>query len=111
MNTATFNYTATDVTEIALEDIKQTYRGDVGCACGCGGDYMYPANEEDAPNIFKHLKYINRGIKSENKGLEFFGSGVEVSNPSYTKVTRIYFKDGIDYTQYASGRIERRVSI
>lgn len=104
-------YTATDVKEIAFEDIAKTYRGDVGCACGCGGDYMDPANDEDAANILKHFKYINRGIKTNNDGLEFFGCGVEVSNPSYTQVTRIYFKDGINYEQYSNGRIERRVTV
>lgn len=104
-------YFATDVTAIDFADVEKTYRGKTGCACGCGGDYTDIFNEEDSANVIKHFKYINAGIKKGNAGLEFFGNGVEVSNPSYTSVTRIYFVSGVSYTQYMSGRIERRVEV
>jgi hypothetical protein len=111
MTTATITHTATNVTAIDFNDIAKTYRGKTGCACGCGGDYLYIEHAENAENIAKHFKAINSAIKNEKATLEFFGCGVEVSSPSYTTVTRIYFVDGIDYTQYASGRIERRVTV
>ena len=82
--------TATRVQEIALTDIDRTYRGDVGCACGCGGDYFDVTNDEHIAEIKKHLKYINQRLKDALP----FGSGIEVTNPAYTKATRVYLKEG-----------------
>ena len=103
-------YEVTDITEISFEDIKQSYRGNLGCACGCNGDYFYPSNEEQIAEVKKHLNYINRAIKNGSK-IEFFGSGVEVIRPSETSVTRLYFKEGIDIAQMVSGRISRQVKV
>lgn len=105
MNTVT----ETNITEISFEDIKNSYRGQTGCACGCGGDYKYPTNAEDLAEVQKHLKYVNRAIKKGEA--EFFGCGVEVMRPSGTSVTRIYFVDGIRIEQYMSGRIGRQVKV
>jgi len=102
--------TQSDITEISFEDIKQSYRGNLGCACGCNGNYFYPENEEQIAEVKKHLNYINRAIKNGSK-IEFFGSGVEVIRPSETSVTRIYFNDGIDIMQMVSGRISRQVKV
>ena len=66
----------------------------LGCspsACGCGGDYFESDNEEHKAEIEKHIKYVNSRIKE----MESFGNGVEATNPSYTKATRLYFKEGV----------------
>jgi hypothetical protein len=107
---ATTTYTATNVTTIDFADIKSTYNGKTGCACGCGGNYFETEFAENAEVNTKHYKSIISAIKNNKATLEFFGCGVEVANPSYTKVTRIYFKDGVEYYQLYSGRIERRVT-
>ena len=104
-------YEATTVEAIDPSDIDRTYRGKTGCACGCGGDYFDVINAEHSAEVAKHTKHIVSGIKNNKKGLEFFGCGVELASPSYTTVTRIYFKDGVEYFQLAWGRIERRVKI
>jgi hypothetical protein len=107
----TTTYEATTVEAIDPADIDRTYRGKTGCACGCGGDYFDAVNAEHAAQITKHSKYIFSGIKNKKEGIEFFGCGVELASPSYTTVTRIYFKDGIEYYTLSYGRIERRVKI
>lgn len=81
----------TRVDKITIEDVERTYRGDLGCACGCGGDYFETNNEEHKAEIEKHIKYVNSRIKEMGS----FGNGVEVTNPSYTKATRLYFKEGV----------------
>ena len=81
----------TRVEKITIEDVERTYRGDLGCACGCGGDYFDTSNEEHKAEIEKHIKYVNSRIKEMGS----FGNGVEVTNPSYTKATRLYFKEGV----------------
>jgi hypothetical protein len=81
----------TRVDKITIEDVERTYRGDLGCACGCGGDYFDTDNEEHKAEIEKHIKYVNSRIKEMGS----FGNGVEVTNPSYTKATRLYFKEGV----------------
>ena len=82
---------ATRVQQIAITDIDRTYRGDVGCACGCGGDYFDVTNNEHLAEINKHLNYINQRLQ---RALPF-GCGVEVTNPADTKATRIYLKEGV----------------
>lgn len=79
----------TRIEKITIDDIEQTYRGKVGCACGCGGNY-YETKEQQLDEINKHIKYVNKNLRNAI----FFGSGVEVSNPAYTQVTRLYFNDG-----------------
>lgn len=81
----------TRLEKITIEDVERTYRGDLGCACGCGGDYFDTDNEGHKAEIEKHIKYVNSRIKE----MESFGNGVEVTNPSYTKATRLYFKEGV----------------
>ena len=81
----------TRIEKITIEDVERTYRGDLGCACGCGGDYFDTDNEEHKAEIEKHIKYVNSRINEMGS----FGNGVEVTNPSYTKATRLYFKDGV----------------
>ena len=85
----------TTVSTILLSDVKQTYRGKTGCACGCGGNYFYLDKEEHQSEVLKHFNHILRAI--EKGTAEFFGNGVEVANEAYTRVTRVYFKDGIYY--------------
>ena len=97
--------TKTAVTEVALVDVDRTYRGDTGCACGCGGEYYDINDAQNEAEVNRRIKYVLRGIR-EGKA-EFFGNGVEVANPSYTKVTRLYFKDGIDYDINRDGTFER----
>jgi hypothetical protein len=106
----TKTYTSTDVATIDFTDIEKTYRGKTGCACGCGGNYLYTKYEENVENNTKHYKSIISAIKNKKVTLEFFGCGVEVANPSYTTVTRLYFKDGIEYYNSSKG-IERRVEV
>lgn len=90
---------------IALVDLDKTYRGNTGCACGCGGEYYDINDAQNKAEVNRRIKYVLRGIR-EGKA-EFFGNGVEVANPSYTKVTRLYFKDGIDYDINRDGTFER----
>ena len=97
--------TKTVVTEVSLVDVEKTYRGDTGCACGCGGEYYDINDAQNEAEVNRRIKYVLRGIR-EGKA-EFFGNGVEVANPSYTKVTRLYFKDGIDYDINRDGTFER----
>ena len=97
--------TKTAVTEVALVDVDRTYRGDTGCACGCGGEYYDINDAQNEAEVNRRIKYVLRGIR-EGKA-EFFGNGIEVANPSYTKVTRLYFKDGIDYDNSRDGTFER----
>ena len=107
MATATAATIETTVLTIDMLDIKKTYRGQTGCACGCGGNYFdfdSIDSNEIAENA-KRVKYVLRGIREGRA--QFFRTGVEVANPSYTQVTRLYFKDGIRYEQFVSGRIER----
>jgi hypothetical protein len=80
-----------DALGIKFEEVEQTYNGDTGCACGCGGDYT-KAND-NVTLTKKRLTIINKAI-IEGRA-EFFGNGVEVANESYTRVTRIYFVDGV----------------
>lgn len=98
-------YNDTTVTEIAMSDIDRTYRGDTGCACGCGGNYYDINDVQNQDEVNRRIKYVLRGIRDGKA--EFFGNGVEVANPSYTRVTRLYFKDGIDYDRLASGNLKR----
>jgi hypothetical protein len=83
---------AIDAIGIKLEEVERTYNGETGCACGCGGDYT-EANE-NVSLTKKRLSIVNKAI-IEGRA-EFFGSGVEVTNKDYTRVTRIYFVDGIN---------------
>lgn len=98
-------YTKSTVSELLASDFDRTYRGDTGCACGCGGNYYDVTDLQNEAEVNRRIKYVVRGIR-EGKA-EFFGNGVEVANPSYTKVTRIYFKDGIDYDLNRDGSLER----
>ena len=98
-------YNDTTVTEIAMSDIDRTYRGDTGCACGCGGNYYDIDDAQNQDEVNRRVKYVLRGIRDGKA--EFFGNGVEVANPSYTRVTRLYFKDGIDYDINRDGTFER----
>ena len=104
-------YEATLVEAINPADIDHTYRGKTGCACGCGGDYFEVTNAEHSTEVTKHTKHIFGAIKNRKAGVEFFGCGVELPSPSYTSVTRIYFKDNVEYYTLPGGRIERRVKI
>lgn len=76
---------------IRFEEVDKTYNGETGCACGCGGDYI----DADAnPSLTRRrITLINNNL---NRAY-FFGNGVELANDSYTRVTRLYFKDGIRY--------------
>lgn len=85
---ATFNVTR--IEKISIDDIAESYRGKTGCACGCGGIYFEIA-EQQLDEITKHIKYVNKNIANAT----FFGNGVEVTNPSYTSATRLYFKEGV----------------
>lgn len=93
------------VSTILFDDVKQTYRGKTGCACGCNGDYFYPANESHAADVQKHFKHILRAIKAGTA--EFFGNGIEIANGAYTRVTRIYFNEGVYYYTDSKGNITR----
>lgn len=98
-------YTKSTVSELLVSDFDRTYRGDTGCACGCGGNYYDIDDAQNQDEVNRRVKYVLRGIRDGKA--EFFGNGVEVANPSYTRVTRIYFKDGIDYDMNRNGSIER----
>jgi len=94
MTTATIN--PAEVT-FDLADVARTYRGATGCACGCGGDYFDVYDSANDAENNKRIKYVLRGIKEGRA--EFFGNGVEVANPAYTRVTRLYFVEGVWYDQ------------
>jgi hypothetical protein len=85
--------TTTIVTKISIEDIEKTYNGEQGCACGCGGDYMY-TNETPA-TAAKHIAKINARLKSNSSDVENGGNYFSIEG--VTRATRIYFKDGIRY--------------
>lgn len=69
-------------------DVTKTYRGGTGCACGCAGNYYSIGEQDDFDQLLKHVKYINKNI---DRAL-YFDGGVEVFNPSGTRVTRAYIK-------------------
>ena len=98
-------YTETIVTELLATDFDKTYRGDVGCACGCGGNYYDIDDATQAAEVNRRVKYVLRGVA--NGEAQFFSSGVEVYNPSETKVTRLYFVDGVSYSKKSDGTFER----
>ena len=91
------------IDKITIEDIDRTYRGKVGCACGCGGEYYDFDNAEHVDEINKHIKYINSKLAEAG----FFGTGVELSNPAYTKVTRLYFKEGVRFYKDDYNSVDR----
>jgi hypothetical protein len=107
MTTATLTSSTTIVTKISIEDIKTTYNGEQGCACGCGGDYFTP--EENLTIATKRLAKINARLKSNpfdiEDGFSYF------SLEGTTRSTRVYFKEGIRYDIMASGRITRTEKI
>lgn len=94
----------TRLKEIDLADIERTYRGDVGCACGCGGDYYTAGEEAHAKEVAKHVKYVNARVENA----EVNGTYAGAENPAYTKATRLYFIEGVRYykTPYGLDRIE-----
>ena len=77
------------IKEITVEHIEKSYRGKSGCACGCGGDYLYTDVAANEKEIAKHIKYINKNLMKAT----YFGSGVELYAPNGNTVTRLYFKD------------------
>lgn len=97
--------TKTVVDVIDLADIARTYRGKTGCACGCNGDYFDVDDAEHSKDNSLRINYIRTGIKKGSA--EFFGNGVEVANPSYTSVTRLYFVDDISYTLNGANELVR----
>ena len=101
--------TSTIVTKISIEDIKNTYNGEQGCACGCGGDYMYPENPEQFPQAFKHLRRINARLTSNALDVEF--GMTYASLEGVTRATRVYFKDGIRFSIDHYGVITRTETI
>lgn len=98
----------TSTSTILFEDVKQTYRGKTGCACGCNGKYFYADNEKHQLEVVKHYKHIIRAVADGTA--EFFGNGIEIANTAYTRVTRIYFNDGIYYDQNPNGNIVRKAN-
>ena len=55
--------TKTAVTEVALVDVDRTYRGDTGCACGCGGEYYDINDTQNEAEVNRRIKYVLRGIR------------------------------------------------
>lgn len=81
------------IDKVTLDDIARTYRGKVGCACGCLGKYYEIETAEHLPEIKKHLNYINSKLGDSNSG--FFGDGAFAETPSGNHITKIFFKDSI----------------
>jgi hypothetical protein len=77
------------INKITMEQIEMSYRGKSGCACGCGGDYLYIEVAANEKEIAKHINYINNNLMDAN----FFGTGVEVYAPNGNTVTRLYFTE------------------
>jgi len=98
--------TTTIVTKISIEDIEKTYNGEQGCACGCGGDYMY-TNETPA-TAAKHIAKINARLKSNSSDVENGGNYISIEGA--TRATRIYLKDGIRFN-FKDGQIARTETI
>ena len=79
------------IDKITLDDIARTYRGKVGCACGCLGEYYEMTTAEHLPEIKKHLNYINSKLSDSG----FFGEGAYAETPSGNHITKIFFKDNV----------------
>lgn len=77
-----------EIAEILFEQVDTTYYGADGCACGCRGKYV--SAKKNPVTARKRLAFVNHNLHKAH----FFGNGVEVAN-SDTRVTRVYFVDGI----------------
>lgn len=99
--------TTTQVTKISIEDIEKVYNGAQGCACGCGGDYIYNT-PENIEAVTKLVNRINARLKSNPDAVdvEFVYASIEGT----TKATRIYFRKGISYNNMF-GTLERAEEI
>lgn len=90
----TYNLTSYNVETIDINDIEQTYIGKSGCACGCNGDYTKA--EDNMSLTQRRLNKILTNIDDSN-AVEMFNSGAEWHNEDESRVTRIYFNDGVTY--------------
>lgn len=88
-------------TPIKRENIIKTYNGLTGCACGCGGDYIYPEHSTEASaewgkrsnaGVTRRLNFINAHL--DRAEIDTFDDEIiySVENEDGTRVTRIYAK-------------------
>ncbi len=70
--------------KISFEQVRKTYNGRTGCACGCNGDYTLPshvsieeANKETGWNAYDEKSVSDRRAKialtKVNKAIEEYG--------------------------------------
>ena len=73
-----------------LENATNTYNGETGCACGCGGTYA----DTDSVVGQKRIKKIMNADPAKVANFDFGGGEgcIELENATGTRVTRIYYK-------------------
>jgi hypothetical protein len=74
---------------LEMKDVINTYRGKVGCACGCGGTYA----EANTKASKSRLDFINKNLGDPKMQIDFFSDGeicYEFENKDGTRVTRVY---------------------
>jgi hypothetical protein len=73
-----------------LENATNTYNGETGCACGCGGTYA----DTDSVAGQKRIKKIMNADPAKVANFDFGGGEgcIELENATGTRVTRIYYK-------------------
>jgi hypothetical protein len=77
-------------TQQMLENATDTYNGETGCACGCGGTYA----STDSVAGQKRIKKIMNADPAQLVSCDFGGGEgcVEIENKTGTRVTRVYYK-------------------
>jgi hypothetical protein len=77
-------------TQQMLENATDTYNGETGCACGCGGTYA----STDSVAGQKRIKKIMNAAPAQLASFDFGGGEgcIELENKTGTRVTRVYYK-------------------
>jgi hypothetical protein len=77
-------------TQQMLENATDTYNGETGCACGCGGTYA----STDSLAGQKRIKKIMNADPAKLAAFDFGGGEgcIELENKTGTRVTRVYYK-------------------
>lgn len=64
--------------KIAFENVRMSYNGRVGCACGCRGKYTLPRHDVDNENTFPVYEVSDRSVRialnKVNKAIEEYAS-------------------------------------
>lgn len=86
--------------QIQMEDVRTTYNGLTGCACGCGGEYFAPQQNTDGNYEIINPRGAKMRVNKINKALaagdpdvtvKDFGDEAMFAIPTgEDRVTRVY---------------------